>query len=58
MGGYKKPYPGMWLLYSNNSLKSSIVKYSIGKSEIEKDDFSDFTIGDSDFHTIIVHDVR
>ncbi len=43
---------------SDTILKSSIVKYSIGKSEIEKDDFSDFTIGDSDFHTIIVHDVR
>lgn len=39
---------------SNTILKSSIVKYSIGKSEIEKGDFSDFTIGDSDFHTIIV----
>ena len=35
---------------SDTILKSSIVKYSIGKSEIEKDDFSDFTIGDSDFH--------
>ena len=39
---------------SDTILKSSIVKYSIGKSEIEKDDFSDFSIGDSDFHTIIV----
>lgn len=39
---------------SDTMLKHSIVKYFIEKKEIEKDDFSDFTISDSDFHTIIV----